>query len=258
MPATTTPPLTPNRRIAWALDPALVLDELRFERVDWQRRVMRSQSRRILLNCHRQSGKSWVTASLAVWTAMYQPGALVLMVSASQRQSSELFLKATGVYEALGRPIAAAEDTATTLGLSNGSRVVSLPDSPDTIVGYSAPRLIVADEAARISDEMLLALLPMLITNAGRLILMSTPKGKRGLFHQAWTADDASWERVLYRASDNPRLDPAELAEHRAILGQLGYEQEYEGAFNEASGQLFTEASIAAALDCDRAPIFGG
>ena len=90
---------------------------------------------------------------------------------------------------------------------------------------------------------MLTALLPMLITNAGRLILMSTPKGKRGFYHQAWTATDSDWERVAFRASENPRLDPAELAEHRAILGQLGYEQEYENAFNEASGQLFTEAS---------------
>jgi hypothetical protein len=250
--------MTLNRHLALALDPALLLDDLAFEPVDWQKRVMRSQSRRLILNVHRQGGKSSVTAALALWTAMYHADSLILLVSASQRQSSELFAKVQAIHRLLGKPGGGVTDTATTLGLENGSRVVSLPDSPDTIVGFSAPRLIVADEAARISDDMLSALLPMLITNAGRLILMSTPKGRRGIFHQAWTATDSDWERVQYRASDNPRLDPVELAEHRAILGQLGYEQEYEGAFNEASGQLFTESSIAAAFDCDRVPIFGG
>jgi len=251
-------PTALNHHLALALDPALLLDEIGFEPVDWQKRVMRSRSRRLILNIHRQGGKSTVTAALALHTAMFNPGALILLVSASQRQSSELFAKVTGIHRALGKPGGSVADNATTLGLENGSRVVSLPDSPDTIVGFSAPRLILADEAARISDEMLTALLPMLITNAGRLCLMSTPKGKRGFYHQAWTATDADWERVAFKASDNPRLDPAELAEHRAILGQLGYEQEYENCFNEASGQLFTEASIAAAMNGDRAPIFGG
>ena len=35
-----------------------MLDELGFEPVDWQRRVMRSQSRRLILNIHRQGGQS--------------------------------------------------------------------------------------------------------------------------------------------------------------------------------------------------------
>ena len=61
---------------------------------------------------------------------------------------------------------------------------------------------------------------------------------------------------IVFSATSEART--AELAEHRAILGHLGYEQEYENAFNEASGQLFTEASIEAAMNCDRAPIFGG
>src|SRR5918993_1196689 len=187
-------PAALNHHLAMALDPALLLDELGFEPVEWQRRVMRSQSRRLILNIHRQGGKSSVTAALALHTAIYRPGSLILLVSASQRQSSELFAKVTGIHKALGRPGGSVADNATTLGLGNGSRVVSLPDSPDTIVGFSAPRLVVADEAARISDEMLLAVLPMLITNAGRLILMSTPKGKRGVFWEAWDATAADWE----------------------------------------------------------------
>jgi hypothetical protein len=42
---------------------------------------LRSAAPRILLNCSRQSGKSTVTALLAAHTALYQPGALVLLLS---------------------------------------------------------------------------------------------------------------------------------------------------------------------------------
>src|SRR5690349_16403892 len=40
----------------------------------------------------------------------------------------------------------------------DGARVVSLPDDPDTLRGYSAPKLIIKDEAAYVSDAMQAAL----------------------------------------------------------------------------------------------------
>jgi len=60
----------------------------------WQLDVLRSQASRILLNCSRQSGKSTVTALLAVHTAHYQNDALVMLLSPTLRQSGELFKKA--------------------------------------------------------------------------------------------------------------------------------------------------------------------
>jgi hypothetical protein len=37
--------------------------------------------------------------------------------------------------------------------LRPGSRVVSLPDSIDTLLGISGPRLVIIDEAGQVSDE---------------------------------------------------------------------------------------------------------
>ena len=39
----------------------------------------------------------------------------------------------------------------------------------------------------------------MLAVSGGRLIGLSTPWGKRGWFHAAWTSGDPSWERVKAR-----------------------------------------------------------
>jgi hypothetical protein len=54
--------------------------------------VLRSRASWILLNCCRQIGKSTTTALVALHTAIYDSG-LVLLVSPSLRQSKELFAK---------------------------------------------------------------------------------------------------------------------------------------------------------------------
>ncbi len=67
------------------------------------------------------------------------------------------------------------EDNRLSFTLSNGSRVVSLPGTSETVRGFSAPRLVIEDEAAFVEDGVYGAVRPMLAVSSGRLILMSTP-----------------------------------------------------------------------------------
>src|SRR6266550_516427 len=133
--------------LAHALDPvAFVQDRLKFAPDPWQARLLRSRAPWILLNCCRQSGKSTTTATLALHTAIYDPG-LILLVSPSLRQSKELFAKVTGFLKDLEPAEVLEEDNKSCCALANGARVVSLPGDPDTLRGYSAPKLIIKDEA---------------------------------------------------------------------------------------------------------------
>src|SRR4051794_18386278 len=185
------------RTLATALDPAILMEELGLEPDPWQRAILREQHPRVLMLCARQLGKSTATAILALHTALYQPGALVLLLSPSQRQSGELFRKVCGSYGDLGAPVPAEQETATTLALDNGSRIVSLPGSPATIRGFSAPALVVVDEAAMAPDELFVAVSPMLAASpGGRLVLLTTPMGKRGYFHEQWSEGGDAWHRV--------------------------------------------------------------
>jgi hypothetical protein len=52
---------------------------------------------------------------------------------------------------------------------------VGLPGTEATIRGFSAVSLLLVDEAARCSDELYLAIRPMLAVSDGTLWLMSTP-----------------------------------------------------------------------------------
>src|SRR5262245_12733882 len=59
----------------------------------WQQTLLRSISDRVLVLTARQCGKSQTVAAIALQTALLQPKSLVLLLSPSERQSSELALK---------------------------------------------------------------------------------------------------------------------------------------------------------------------
>jgi len=214
----------------------------------WQARVLGSTSPRILLNCSRQSGKSTITAVLAVHQALFKPGSLTLLLSPTLRQSGELFKKCLTIYRMAGTPLPADAETALSLSLGNGSRIVSLPGKEATIRGYSAVALLIIDEAAWVSDDLYLSLRPMLSVSQGRLVALSTPHGNRGFFYQSWEHGGADWERYLVPASDCPRISATFLEEEQRSIGPFWYGQEYECQFLDAQSQAFRSTDIEAAF----------
>jgi hypothetical protein len=232
-----------------ALDPVLFArDTLGFNADDWQARVLRWSGKRLLLNCSRQSGKSTTTAIVALHRALYAPGALVLMVSPSQRQSSELFRKVVDFLNRLDVRPALAEDNRLSVKFEHGARIVSLPSSEATIRGFSGASLIIEDEASRVSDDLYFAVRPMLAVSGGQLILMSTPYGKRGHFYAEWEKGGDAWERVRITAEECPRIRPDFLADERRALGEWFYSQEYLCEFRDTTDQYFASDLIERAI----------
>ena len=242
--------------LAAALDPVQLAGRVGMDPDPWQADVLRSDHPRLLLNCCRQSGKSTTAAVKAVHVAVYEPGSLTLCLSPSLRQSQELFRKVLTTYRTLGRPVPSESENALSLTLENGSRVVSLPGTESTIRAYSAVRLLLVDEAARVPDETLAAVRPMLAVSDGQLIALSTPYGCRGWWYEAWESGGATWERVRVPASDCRRISAAFLAEERAALGSWVYSQEYECSFAATSAQLFSEDVLRQMYDAAVEPLF--
>ena len=192
----------------------------------WQRRVLRSNSKRILMACARQSGKSTVAACLALHTAMYHSGSLILIFSKSQRQSEILFDKVAEIRRGMEEvPIESVN--LQQMRLVNNSRVIALPgDNPDAVRGYSAVDLIVIDEASFVDDRLYVAIRPMLIASGGRLVCLGTFHGRRGFFWTAWSEGD-EWERVMVTADEVPHLSPEELEKDRIAMGEAAFQEEY-------------------------------
>jgi hypothetical protein len=225
-------------------DPAALLTAAGWLPDDWQADVLRSQADRLLMLCARQTGKSTTAAALALRTALLQPGSLTLILSPTLRQSGELFRhKVLPLWQALGSPMRARPATALALELSNGSRVISLPENEEGIRGYSGVSMLVIDEAARVAAELYRSVRPMLATSKGRLVALSTPFGRRGWFFDEWQGE-SRWERVKITAGECPRIEADFLAEERAALGDRWFRQEYECLFQEMAGAVFSGADI--------------
>jgi Terminase large subunit, T4likevirus-type, N-terminal len=223
----------------------------------WQKRVLETGEKKIILNCSRQSGKSTIASLLACRTAIYEPGALILCVSPSLRQSGELFRKVLASYHALPIKPQIRAESALRLELANGSRVISLPGSEKTTRGYSKAGLIILDEASRIEDALISALRPMQAVSRGsRFVVMSTPWGRRGFFFDRWHSDDPGWLKIEVTAEQCPRIPADFLREQERELGPLLFRQEYACEFVDDAEALFSTEIVEAAFDAGIRPLF--
>jgi phage terminase large subunit-like protein len=243
-------------------DLRLALDRVSFARTvgvepdPWQEDLLRSESERILLNCSRQSGKSTMSAVIALHRALYHPGSLVLCLAPALRQSQELFGKIAGFYRDLGRPVAPQGERKLSLELENDSRIITLPGSEKTIRGFSGAALLLVDEASRVDDGLYYAIRPMLAVSGGSLMMLSTPYGKRGVFFEEWTSG-RELERYEVPARECPRISEDFLEEERSALPPWVFRQEYECSCEETEDQVFTHEMIERAVTSEVKPLFG-
>jgi hypothetical protein len=242
----------------YALDRVAFAEEaLGLELDPWQARVLTVPSKRDVLNCSRQAGKSTTAAVLALHEALYKPGSVTILVSPTLRQSSELFRKVVDLRERLPVAPTLLEDNKLSMDIQGGGRVVSLPGSEATVRGFSAVTLLIEDEASRVEDALFEATRPMLATTNGRHILMSTPWGKRGHFWEVWD-QQPGWTKTRITVYDVPRIDRGWIEEERQNTPAMVFASEYMGEFVDSIDQVFGTEYVMGALTDDFTPFFGG
>jgi hypothetical protein len=225
-----------------------------------------------------------VAAAQALRAALLEAPALVLVLTPSERQSSEFMRRVKELHEALRRPANVAgrvqsyyekraaevdkddlyfrlpakrRESTLQLHLDNGSRIIGLPASEGKVRVYSSVALLVVDEASRVDDALYGAMRPMLAVSRGRLLALSTPFGQRGWFYEAWQGG-GDWERVKVTAEQCPRIAAEFLAEERQALGGRWFRQEYLCSFEDAVDAVFAYGDVQAALSDEVTPLFPG
>jgi len=222
---------------------------LGFEPDELQTEVLLSNSKRGILNCSRQWGKSTVAAAKAVHLAYTKAGSLILVSSPSGRQS-RLFLRTVAeMLKKLGVRRKKDGDNPISLVLPNGSRIVGVPGNAETVRGFAGVSLLLVDEAARVKDEMFVALEPMLAVGEGDMWLMSTPKGRSGFFYEAWEYGGSEWYRVTARATECGRIGQVWLEGQRGRMDAGMFRQEFMGEFVNDGTEVFDREVVEAALD---------
>lgn len=221
----------------------------------WQKKVLDGSQKRMILNCARQTGKSLTTAILALHAAVFKAPATVVIISPSLSQSSESLKKVKGFLIDLQDKPGITKDNESRLEFSNGSRIIALPGSSITSRGFSAVDLLIVDEASRVLDEIYFSVRPTVAVSNGRIILLSTPFGKRGFFFFTWTDGGDGWERVLIPATECKRISPEFLEEEKKAMGQRYYSQEYECIFADVEDAVFSFSNVLEAFTADIVPM---
>src|SRR5438045_4161315 len=159
------------KALAQTLDPALFAEACGVAPDPWQRDFLRSDSKRVILNCARQCGKTSTTAIKTLHTAVHEPGSLCVIVAPSVRQSAELLRTIRGLHSNLDDVPPLATESVLKLEFEGGSRILALPgaDGGKTIRGLAGARLVIFDEASRCDDEIFVACRPMIATSNGSL-----------------------------------------------------------------------------------------
>jgi hypothetical protein len=242
--------------LARALDPVIFAHDCGIVPDSWQAEFLRTTSHRVLMLCSRQSGKSTACALLALWIAIFEAPALIIVVSPSQRQSAEMLRTIMQFHARLEGAPAMIGESVLKAEFTNGSRIVALPGTERTIRGLAGVAVVIIDEAARCDDALIAAVRPMLATKAnGRLIALSTPAGKRGFFFEAWTGT-GDWTRVRVAADQCPRISKEFLAEELKELGPMRFSEEYQLEFRDDNESVFPSDLIERAFSAEVQPLW--
>src|SRR5258705_5891223 len=201
--------------IAYQIDPALWVSKvLGYEPAPWQAQFLRApKGASILALTARQVGKTTTAAWAIAHFMLFTPGGLCVIACPAQRQSAEAVRRVRENLIKVG--VELKVDNVYGLELKNGSRVLALPGSDDSIRGLTVDAWIVADEAARLSNDLIAALRPMRARRPeARFAMLSTPWSRTDPFWMAWDSDDPSWIR-LKATADTVQYDPEFLERER-------------------------------------------
>lgn len=186
------------------VDPCTYVRSVGLDPYDWQIEALQPGIKRLAMLTARQAGKSTVVAGRSLCTAKYQPESLILIICPSKDQSKNL-MKKIDLYISHDRELAGMleHDATFEKEFRNMSRIVALPGSERSVRSYSAPSIIIIDEASRVLDETYKAARPMMVGTDCELILLSTPFGKRGFFYEEWS-EGTTWTKIAVRTHVEP------------------------------------------------------
>lgn len=229
------------RDIAYQIDPALwVRQFLGVEPAPWQAEFLRAPlGASIAALTARQVGKTTAAAWAIAHCMLFNAGGLSVIACPAQRQSKEAVRRVRDILIKVGAELRG--DNIYELELKNGSRVLALPSTDDSIRGLTVDGFIIADEAARLTNDLISALRPMRARcPQARFAMLSTAWSRTDPFWTAWTDEDPTWIRLKATADTVTIFSEQFLAQERRALGENGFKREYLGIPGGGEGSPFS------------------
>lgn len=149
-----------------------------------------NDEQRVIVLKARQLGVSWLVAGYALWVAMFQEGANVLMLSKRLDEAVSLLDKCEHIYNHLPRwlqPAIGKRNETTLQFLHRASKITALPATEDAGRSESASLVIVDEAAFHPAAAANYSAYKPTVDAGGKLIIVSTANGRGNWYHQMWT-----------------------------------------------------------------------
>lgn len=141
---------------------------------------------KVVCKAPRQRGKSYCAQAVLVHYACSYPNTVSAIVEPTNAQARKVFRSIkNGLWES--GVIKKANETFLEIEFINNSRIMfKSAESGDNLRGYTVSGVLVLDEAAFVSQEILELVLPWLNVHNAPMLIVSTPKIRDGVFYNYW------------------------------------------------------------------------
>ena len=213
-----------------------------------QLEIFNSTARFKVVSAGRRFGKSRLAAWILIIKALQSEDKDVFYIGPTFQQAKDIMW---GMLKELLQDTDLIEQThenTATMTLVNG-RKISLKgsDRPDTLRGVGLA-YVVLDEYASMKVEVWEQIIrPTLADVKGGALFIGTPAGKNhfyDIWKEAELEKNEDWQAFQYNSTDNPILDPEEIAVARETMSTQAFRQEFEASFVSFTGGIFKEEWI--------------
>lgn len=229
---------------------------------DWQKEILECRDKYILLCKGRQVGGTTIFARKCADRLISQPGCKIVVASITEDQAHLVILMILDYLQMNFKKLIARgykKPTKGSITLINGSNVLSRPvgNTGDSIRGFTGD-ILYLNEVSRMSELILLAAKPILLTTGGEIWMDSTPFGRKGYFYESYqnknnqfrifsvNSEQAIYNRVISESwTEEKRAKAIKfLEDEKNAMSELQYGQEYLGLFVEELRQFFSDELI--------------
>jgi hypothetical protein len=209
-----------------------------------QKEIFSSPNRFLTVDAGRRWGKSLVGLNWALEGACKEGGPIwwIAPIYAQSKMAYRRLLSAAKKGGA-DKAIKSKSDTELRIEFVNGvSLEFKSADNYENLRGEGLKRVVV-DEAARVKREVFEEIIrPAISDTAGRVLFLSTPKGKNW-FYDLWTRGKDPLQQAFkswkFPTSDNPKVPADDIEQARQSLPMDVFSQEYLAEFLENQAGVF-------------------
>ena len=137
--------------------------------------------------------------------------------------------------------------TKSKITFKDGTEIRAMPSNTTTVRGL-AVKFVFLDEAAMFDDkeqkEILNSIRPTIATTKGHICMISTPRGRRGVFYNV-ISEHNSWHKTYFPYTvAQGRLLPQEHIDKEMKAPDVDFQQEYNCAFSTPDNAVYTQGFI--------------